>query len=186
MPSRYRVPVGWLMGLAVVALARPTPWSLLVGLPFACAGEALRLWASGHIEKTKRLATGGPYAHSRNPLYVGSLLIALGVAAACASPWVVLAVAAYFLAFYPAVMREEAAFLAQKFAASTPPGPPPCPSSGRASRRRPARVALRVGPGADEQGVAQRARAAAPGGAAARAAAAPARAGVLSAPPTGS
>jgi protein-S-isoprenylcysteine O-methyltransferase Ste14 len=116
VPSRYRVPVGWLVGLVVVALARPTPGWLLVGLPLACAGEALRLWASGHIEKTKRLATGGPYAHSRNPLYVGSLLIALGVAAACASPWVVLAVAAYFLAFYPTVMREEAAFLAQKFA----------------------------------------------------------------------
>ena len=115
MPSRYRVPVGWLVGLAVVALARPTPGWLLVGLPLACAGEALRLWASGHIEKTKRLATGGPYAHSRNPLYVGSLVIALGVAVAGASPWVVLAVAAYFLAFYPTVMREEAAFLAQKF-----------------------------------------------------------------------
>jgi len=100
----------------VVVLARPTRWSLLLGLPIACAGEALRLWASGHIEKTKSLATGGPYAHSRNPLYVGSLLIALGVAAACASPWVVLAVAVYFLAFYPRVMREEAAFLAQKFA----------------------------------------------------------------------
>jgi protein-S-isoprenylcysteine O-methyltransferase Ste14 len=115
MPSRYRVPVGWLVGLAVVALARPTAGWLLVGLPLACAGEVLRLWASGHIEKTKQLATGGPYAHSRNPLYVGSLLIALGVAVACASPWVVLAMAAYFLAFYPRVMREEAAFLAQKF-----------------------------------------------------------------------
>jgi protein-S-isoprenylcysteine O-methyltransferase Ste14 len=116
VPSRYRVPAGWLVGLVVVVLARPTTWSLLLGLPFACAGEALRVWASGHIEKTKRPATGGPYAHSRNPLYVGSLLIALGVAAACASPWVVLAVAAYFLAFYPTVMREEAAFLEQKFA----------------------------------------------------------------------
>lgn len=115
MPSRLRVPVGWAVGLLLLALARPTPWSLLLGLPFAFAGEALRLWASGHIEKTKRLATGGPYAHSRNPLYLGSLLIALGVAAACASPWVALAVAGYFLAFYPAVVREEAAFLAQKF-----------------------------------------------------------------------
>ena len=117
MPSRYRVPVGWLVGLAVVALARPLPWSLLVGLTLACAGEALRLWASGHIEKTRRLATGGPYAHSRNPLYVGSLLIALGVAVACASPWVMLAVGAYLVAFYPAVVREEAAFLAAKFEA---------------------------------------------------------------------
>jgi protein-S-isoprenylcysteine O-methyltransferase Ste14 len=116
VPSRLRVPAGWLVGLVVVVLARPTTWSLLLGLPFACAGEAVRVWASGHIEKTKRLATGGPYAHSRNPLYVGSLLIALGVAAACASPWVVLALAAYFLVFYPTVMREEAAFLEQKFA----------------------------------------------------------------------
>jgi protein-S-isoprenylcysteine O-methyltransferase Ste14 len=113
--SRHRVAVGWLVGLVVAALARPTLLSLLLGLPLACAGEAVRIWASGHIEKTKRLATGGAYAHSRNPLYFGSLLIALGVAVACASPWVVLAVAAYFVVFYPAVMREEAAFLAGKF-----------------------------------------------------------------------
>lgn len=115
MPSRYRVPAGWVLGVLVVALARPSPRSLLLGVPLAVLGEALRVWASGHIEKTRSLATGGPYAHSRNPLYVGSLLIALGVAVACASPWVVAAVAAYFLAFYPSVMREEAAFLAAKF-----------------------------------------------------------------------
>jgi protein-S-isoprenylcysteine O-methyltransferase Ste14 len=116
LPSRYRVPAGWLVGLLVVVLARPTPEWLRLGLPLAVIGEAIRIWASGHIEKTKWLATGGPYAHSRNPLYVGSLLMALGVAIACASPWVVLAVAVYFLAFYPPVMREEAAFLAGKFA----------------------------------------------------------------------
>jgi hypothetical protein len=101
--------------MLVVALSRPTPKSLLLGLPLAVVGEAIRIWASGHIEKTRRLATGGPYAHSRNPLYVGSLLIALGIAVACASPWVALVAAAYFLAFYPSVMREEAAFLAKRF-----------------------------------------------------------------------
>lgn len=116
MPSRLRVPAGWVVGALVLALSRPTPRSLLLGLPLALAGEAIRLWASGHIEKTKRLATGGPYAHSRNPLYAGSLLLALGVATAGASPWVILAVAIYFLAFYPSVMREEASFLATKFA----------------------------------------------------------------------
>jgi len=67
MPSRYRVPAGWVVGVLVLALARPTPVSLLAGLPLAVLGEGLRLWASGHIEKTRRLATGGPYAHSRNP-----------------------------------------------------------------------------------------------------------------------
>ncbi len=142
MPSRYRVTAGWLVGLLVLALARPSLASLLAALPLALAGEAVRLWASGHLEKTKCLATGGPYAHSRNPLYVGSLLIALGVALACASPWVVIAVAVYFLAFYPSVMREEAAFLVTKFpseysawAAAVPLfWPRPFPAGPRASR----------------------------------------------------
>ena len=113
--SRVRVRLGWLAGLLALALSHPTPRSVAIGMLLAVLGEALRLWASGHIEKTLKLATGGPYAHSRNPLYVGSLLLALGVAVACASPWVVLAVALYFLAFYPAVMREEAGFLRKKF-----------------------------------------------------------------------
>ena len=115
MSSRHRVPVGWLVGLVVAVFARPTPQSLLLGLPLACLGEAVRIWASGHIEKTKRLATGGPYAHSRNPLYVGSVLLALGLALAAASPWVAGAVVVYFAAFYPSVMREEADFLRKKF-----------------------------------------------------------------------
>ncbi len=117
MPSRYRVPVGWLVGTLLVVLSRPTHRSLLVALPIALLGEGARIWASGHIEKTRRLATGGPYAHSRNPLYLGSLLLGLAVAVASASLWVLLAVALYFLAFYPSVMREEAAFLASKFPA---------------------------------------------------------------------
>lgn len=73
------------------------------------------MWASGHIEKTAALATGGPYAHTRNPLYFGSLLLAAGFAVAAASPWVAAALAVYFTAFYPATIRDEAAFLAGKF-----------------------------------------------------------------------
>ncbi len=115
MPSRLRVPLGWVLGLVVVYLARPTPRSLAVGLPLVAVGELVRLWASGHIEKTQVLATGGPYAHSRNPLYVGSVLLALGLALATASLWVAGAVLVYFAAFYPSVMREEADFLRRKF-----------------------------------------------------------------------
>lgn len=115
MPSKWRVPLGWLLGLLVLGLARPSPRSLLLGLLIALPGEGLRLWASGHIEKTRRLATGGPYAHTRNPLYVGSTLLALGIGVASASPWVVLAACAYFAAFYPAVIREESGFLQRKF-----------------------------------------------------------------------
>lgn len=113
--SRYRVPCGYVAGVLVFLLARPTRPSLVGGTILAVLGEAVRLWASGHIRKTQVLATGGPYAFSRNPLYVGSVVLALGVAVASASPWVVLAVTAYFLTFYPAVMREEAGFLAGKF-----------------------------------------------------------------------
>jgi protein-S-isoprenylcysteine O-methyltransferase Ste14 len=117
MPSRLRVPFGYLLAILVVALAHPTPATLAVGGAIAAAGEAIRLWASGHIEKTRRLATGGPYAHTRNPLSVGSALLGLGLAAATASPWVLAAVAAYFAAFYPSVIREESRFLREKFGA---------------------------------------------------------------------
>lgn len=104
-----------MLGLLVFALARPRASLLAAGLALALVGEVVRLWASGHIEKTRALATGGPYAHTRNPLYFGSVLIGLGVAVAAATPWSVGLVACYFAAFYPRVMREEAAFLRGKF-----------------------------------------------------------------------
>jgi protein-S-isoprenylcysteine O-methyltransferase Ste14 len=103
------------VGVLVLVLAQPRPRALWAGAVLALLGETVRLWASGHIEKTQALATGGPYAHTRNPLYVGSLVMALGMAVASASVWVVVAVALYFLAFYPTVIREEARFLAAKF-----------------------------------------------------------------------
>lgn len=115
MPSRLRVPAGYVLGVLALALARPSLRSLLWAVPLVLCGEAIRLWASGHLEKTWALATGGPYAHSRNPLYLGSALMAVGLAAASASPWVVVAVVGYFLAFFPRVVREEAAFLRDKF-----------------------------------------------------------------------
>lgn len=141
MPSRYRVPAGWLVGLAVLFLARPTPLSMALGVPLVVVGEAIRIWASGHIEKTQKLATGGPYAHCRHPLYVGSVLLALGVGVGSSSLWVVLAVAAYFLAFFPSVMREETDFIAKKFpeefaawSAEVPPfWPRPTPGGPRSS-----------------------------------------------------
>lgn len=113
--SRWRVPAGHAAFLLVVALARPSLDSLLAALPFVLAGEAIRIWASGHIEKTRALATGGPYAHSRNPLYLGSLLIGVGVGMATSSPWALVATILYFAAFYPVVIAEEAGFLLEKF-----------------------------------------------------------------------
>ena len=115
MRSRYRVRAGWVVGPAVVWLARPTPGSLGAGLAVALLGEALRIWASGHIEKTERLATGGPYAHTRNPLYLGSLAVGIGLAAGGQSLAAAALVLAYFAVFYPSVMRDEAAFLERRF-----------------------------------------------------------------------
>jgi len=113
--SGVRVPTGYAVGVLVLLLARPRLDWLPAAFLLVMAGEGLRLWASGHIEKTLSLATGGPYAHTRNPLYLGSLLIALGAGAAVASSWAVLVIAVYFSVFYPVVIREEAAFLRGKF-----------------------------------------------------------------------
>jgi protein-S-isoprenylcysteine O-methyltransferase Ste14 len=115
LPARWRVRLGYVAGALALALACPTAEWVGAGLVLGLLGEALRLWASGHIEKTQRLATGGPYAHTQSPLYLGSTLMAVGFVLASSSPWVALAVGAYFLLFYPSVIREEAAFLAAKF-----------------------------------------------------------------------
>jgi hypothetical protein len=113
--SRLRIPLGYAFGLLALYLARPTALSVGLGLPLVVAGETLRLWASGHIEKTRALATGGPYAHTRNPLYLGSVLLGLGVAVAAASAPVSVAMVIYFLVFYPSAIAGEAAYLRQKF-----------------------------------------------------------------------
>ncbi|HEV8579704.1 MAG TPA: isoprenylcysteine carboxylmethyltransferase family protein [Thermoanaerobaculia bacterium] len=112
---RWRVPSAYAVGLLAFGLARPTHWSLLLALGFILPGQALRLWASGHIEKTRCLATGGPYRHTQHPLYLGTCLIALGVAVAAARFSVLLAVGAYLAAFFPYVIRSERDFLHRSF-----------------------------------------------------------------------
>jgi protein-S-isoprenylcysteine O-methyltransferase Ste14 len=116
-PSRVRVAFGYALAAVVLASARPSQRSLLLALPFAALGEAIRVWASGHIQKTQALATGGPYAHTRHPLYLGSALLALSAGVASASPLAVAALLAYFAVFYPAVVAEEQAFLRARFPA---------------------------------------------------------------------
>ncbi len=64
---------------ALVWLSRPTPLSVLVGAPFVLVGEAVRLWAAGHLFKTQELITSGPYRYTRNPLYLGRFLLLTGV-----------------------------------------------------------------------------------------------------------
>src|SRR5216683_6813897 len=83
--ARLRVPSGFLLAAAFVWFAQPSVQSLVYGLPISVAGLMLRAWAAGHLAKNQRLATSGPYAYTRNPLYLGTLLVAAGLVVASRS-----------------------------------------------------------------------------------------------------
>lgn len=106
--KRLRLPLGFVLGIAYVIFARPTWVSLAAGGALALAGVLVRAWASGHIAKNERLATGGPYAHTRNPLYFGSFLIAAGFALAAHWSLLVAVVGFFGLIYYPTMQREVA------------------------------------------------------------------------------
>ena len=76
--ARLRVPAGFLLVASFLYLAAPDTRSLAIGAPIAFAGLLLRAWAAGHLEKNRQLAVSGPYAMVRNPLYLGTLIVALG------------------------------------------------------------------------------------------------------------
>jgi len=105
--QRVRVPLGFVAGGLYIWLARPNRTTLWVGAAIALAGVLVRAWAAGHIVKNGRLATTGPYAHTRNPLYLGSFLIASGFAV-MVTPWLLLVVAAFWALVYGPVMHREA------------------------------------------------------------------------------
>ncbi|MGW8266880.1 MAG: methyltransferase family protein, partial [Longimicrobiales bacterium] len=77
-----RLKLAWLLGIPFLWLARPTPGLLLLGLSIAMPGLILRAVAAGHIEKDRTLATTGPYAALRHPLYLGSFFVAGGLVVA--------------------------------------------------------------------------------------------------------
>jgi protein-S-isoprenylcysteine O-methyltransferase Ste14 len=113
--QRWRVPLGFLCGALFVLFARPRPLTLLVGGLIALFGLGLRAWAAGHIRKNAELAVSGPYAHTRNPLYLGSFTLGIGFTVASGQPLLGLLFAALFLGIYLPVMRVEAATLSQLF-----------------------------------------------------------------------
>jgi len=105
--TRWRVRIGYPVGLVCFCLARPAPWSLLAGATVTALGLAIRACAAGYLHKHESLATTGPYAWTRSPLYLGSMLLAAGFLLAAAS-WVAAALATAYLAiFYPGVIRRE-------------------------------------------------------------------------------
>ncbi|HXG71716.1 MAG TPA: isoprenylcysteine carboxylmethyltransferase family protein [Gemmatimonadaceae bacterium] len=105
--KRLRLPLGFILGIAYLIFARPTVLTLIVGGIIALVGVLVRGWASGHISKNERLATSGPYAHTRNPLYFGSFLIAAGFAVAAHWGLLLLVVAFFALIYAPTMERER-------------------------------------------------------------------------------
>jgi len=112
---RIRVPLGFAFAAVYLWLAHPTRLSIAVGGCIALTGLLLRALASGHVRKNEQLTTSGPYAYTRNPLYLGSLVIAAGFALAARSWWVALIAAMMFFAIYIPVMRAEEEFLRGQF-----------------------------------------------------------------------
>lgn len=106
--QRLRVPCGFVLVALFAWLADPTARSLAAGLPIAAVGLAIRAWASGHLAKNQQLASSGPYAHVRNPLYAGTLTVAAGLAIASRSVTLAVVMAAVFaLVYLPAIELEE-------------------------------------------------------------------------------
>ncbi len=108
-----RIGASFAVAIAVLLLAKPTPWLFILGLPFVLAGEWFHTWAHGHLIKTTQLITSGPYAHTQNPLYFGRILLVTGFLIAATLPgklnWIILIVAfALFFGYYmPRKTRRE-------------------------------------------------------------------------------
>jgi protein-S-isoprenylcysteine O-methyltransferase Ste14 len=114
--TRVRVPLGFLFAAAYLWFARPAWIWIAAGSVFVVAGLAIRAAASGHIRKNRELTTTGPYAYTRNPLYLGSILIAAGFIVAARNPWIVLAAVVMFVVIYLPVIRAEESHLRSVFA----------------------------------------------------------------------
>lgn len=113
--ARLRVPCGFLLVAAFAWFSRPSLRSLAYGIPVSAAGLALRAWAAGHLDKNRELALSGPYAYVRNPLYLGTLLVAAGFAVASRSLGLAVLFAAVFLLVYLPVIGLEEQHLAKLF-----------------------------------------------------------------------
>jgi len=112
---RVRVPLGFLFAVLYFWLARPTWRFIALGALLIVPGLLIRALASGHVRKNEALATSGPYAYTRNPLYLGSLLIGIGFVVAARSWWVGVVLVVMFFAIYVPVIRGEEKFLRGKF-----------------------------------------------------------------------
>jgi protein-S-isoprenylcysteine O-methyltransferase Ste14 len=115
--QRLRVACGFLLLITFAWLSHPTWQSLAIGLPVSVLGLALRAWATGHLTKDQHLTTSGPYAYIRNPLYVGTLIVAAGIVIASRDIVLAFIFAAVFLFVYLPTIELEEQHLRGKFPA---------------------------------------------------------------------
>jgi hypothetical protein len=113
--ARWRVPVGFACGLAALWLARPTIGSITAGGAIALVGEAIRMWAAGHLEKSREVTCSGPYRWTGHPLYVGTTVMGIGLAVAARSLPVAILAALYLATMIPVAIRSEEATLRARF-----------------------------------------------------------------------
>jgi hypothetical protein len=118
--ARWRVRLGYFFGIVAFLLATPTPQSLVIGAAVGAIGEALRVWAAGHLEKGREVTRTGPYALTRHPLYVGSAIMGAGFAIASNSLAAAVLVTAYLTITITAAIRSEEAHLTDKFGEAYP------------------------------------------------------------------
>jgi protein-S-isoprenylcysteine O-methyltransferase Ste14 len=113
--ARRRVPLGLVVTIVTLLIAQPTWATWRVGLTIAALGEAVRIWAAGHLEKSREVTRSGPYRWTRHPLYVGSTIMALGIVIASRSAIVAVLATIYMAATLTAAIRSEEAFLTRAF-----------------------------------------------------------------------
>jgi protein-S-isoprenylcysteine O-methyltransferase Ste14 len=113
--TRFRVALGFALAALVLWLATPAWSTWAAGTSIAMCGELLRLWAAGHLEKSREVTSSGPYRYTRHPLYVGSTLIGIGLAVASANLVVAAVIGLYLGLTLSAARRSEEAHLREKF-----------------------------------------------------------------------
>jgi len=118
--ARVRVPLGFVLGAVVLWLAAPTRGTLAAGAVIAVAGELIRIWAAGHLEKGREVTASGPYAWTRHPLYLGSTIIGVGLAVGGGTAVVAAIVLGYLAITLTAAIRTEEAHLTEKFGPTYP------------------------------------------------------------------
>lgn len=118
--ARRRVPLGFVLAIVAFWIAQPTQRSVAAGAAIAIVGEALRVWAAGHLEKGREVTTSGPYRFTRHPLYLGSMVMGAGFAVAANEAIVAALVLVYLVVALFAAMRTEEAHLTSKFGDAYP------------------------------------------------------------------